>query len=401
MKALFIKSIFFIISFLVFIDESSAQRVIVISGGGARGAWGGGVAESLHKEEKFNYDLAIGTSTGSLLVPFVISKNFEKAKESFTGVTQRSIFNVNPFKKKEGKEDQIKFLPAIFRIVIGKRTIGESKNLRELIRRDIPIDVYEQMLDYQFMVTVVNFSTAETRYFSNKDYDTRGYDCSVLERKALKECQTKKDSVYNEMINWIWASGNQPLFMSLLKTKVDTATRITNRGRTKSITNKHFWVDGGIRENIAVLRGMQHILENGNSDKTDTIDVIINNTSYPHMEPLEKPKILKSLFRTIGILTYDTRQNDLRIPGYCDELIQRDRKESKGNIVVNLYFMNEDTYHTHPKDLLFNIEGMTKLWNLGNDFKKSATIESCTIPKDDAERLVEDARKKRAVHPYR
>ena len=203
------------------------------------------------------------------------------------------------------------------------------------------------------------------------------------------------------MINWIWASGNQPLFMSLLKTKVDTATRITNRGRTKSITNKHFWVDGGIRENIAVLRGMQHILENGNSDKTDTIDVIINNTSYPHMEPLEKPKILKSLFRTIGILTYDTRQNDLRIPGYCDELIQRDRKESKGNIVVNLYFMNEDTYHTHPKDLLFNIEGMTKLWDLGNDFKKSATIESCTIPKDDAERLVEDARKKRAVHPYR
>jgi len=401
MKALFIKSIFLIISFLVFIDESSAQRVIVISGGGARGAWGGGVAESLHKEEKFNYDLAIGTSTGSLLVPFVISKNFEKAKESFTGVTQRSIFNVNPFKKKEGKEDQIKFLPAIFRIVIGKRTIGESKNLRELIRRDIPIDVYEQMLDYQFMVTVVNFSTAETRYFSNKDYDTRGYDCSGLERKALKECQTKKDSVYNEMINWIWASGNQPLFMSLLKTKVDTATRITNRGRTKSITNKHFWVDGGIRENIAVLRGMQHILENGNSDKTDTIDVIINNTSYPHMEPLEKPKILKSLFRTIGILTYDTRQNDLRIPGYCDELIQRDRKESKGNIVVNLYFMNEDTYHTHPKDLLFNIEGMTKLWDLGNDFKKSATIESCTIPKDDAERLVEDARKKRAVHPYR
>jgi len=399
MKTLFIKSILLTISFLLFIDESTAQRVIVISGGGARGAWGGGVAESLHKKEKFNYDLAIGTSTGSLLVPFVISKNFEKAKESFTGVTQRSIFNVNPFKKKEGKQDQIKFLPAIFRIVIGKRTIGESKNLKKLILRDIPIDVYEQMLDYQFMVTVVNFSTAETRYFSNTDYDTRGYHCSGLERKALKECQTKKDSVYNEMINWIWASGNQPLFMSLLKTKVDTATRITNRGRTKSITNKHYWVDGGVRENIAVLRGMQHILENGNSDETDTIDVIINNTSYPHMEPMEKPKILKSLFRTIGILTYDTRQNDLRIPGYRDELNQGDENDSIGNIVVNLYFMNEDTYHTHPKDLSFNIEGMTKLWNLGNDFKNSATMESSTIPKDDAERLVEDARNKLAVHP--
>jgi len=401
MKTLFIKSILLTISLLAFVDETSAQRVIVISGGGARGAWGGGVAESLHKKEKYSYDLAIGTSTGSLLVPFVISKDFEKAKESFTGVTQRSIFNVNPFKKKEGKEDQIKFLPAIFRIVIGKKTIGESKNLRELIRRDIPIDVYEQMLDYEFMVTVVNFSTAETRYFSNKAYDTRVYNCAELERKALKECQKKKDSVYNEMINWIWASGNQPLFMSLLKTKVDTAMRTMKSGRTKPIINKHFWVDGGIRENIAVLRGMQYILDNGVLEKTDTIDVIINNTSYPHMEPLEKPKILKSLFRTIGILTYDTRQNDLRIPGFCDEQNQRDEKDSIGNIVVNLYYMKEDTYHTHPKDLLFNIEGMTRLWDLGNNFKESAEMESCTLPKDDAERLVEDAREKRVLHPYR
>ncbi len=278
-------------------------------------------------------------------------------------------------------------------------SIGESKNLRELIRRDIPIDVYEQMLDYEFIVTVVNFSTAETRYFSNKAYDTRGYNCAGLERKALKECQTKKDSVYNEMINWIWASGNQPLFMSLLKTKIDTATRITNRGKTKSVVNKHFWVDGGIRENIAVLRGMQHILENGDPDETDTIDVIINNTRYPHMEPLEKPKVLKSLFRTISILTYDTRQNDLRIPGSCNESNQRNERDSKGNIVVNLYFMKEDTYHTHPKDLLFDIEGMTKLWNLGNNIEESAEMESCTIPKDDAKRLVEEARGKREVHP--
>lgn len=65
MKTLFIKSILLSISFLALVDETSAQRVIVISGGGARGAWGGGVAESLHKEKKFNYDPAIGTSTGN------------------------------------------------------------------------------------------------------------------------------------------------------------------------------------------------------------------------------------------------------------------------------------------------------------------------------------------------
>jgi len=383
--------------FLISLTESFSQRVIVISGGGARGAWGGGVAESLHKQKKFNYDLAIGTSTGSLLAPFIISKNFEKAKESYTGVTQRSIFNVNPFKKKKGKEDQIKFLPAIWRILIGKKTIGESKNLRKLIRRDIPIDVYEQMLEYEFIVTVVNFSTAKTRYFSNQDYDTRVYDCTDLVRKELKECKSKKDSVYKEMTNWIWASGNQPLFMSLLKTKADTAERVTKSGKRKPVTDKHYWVDGGIRENIAILEGIEHILEHGDVNKTDTIDAIINNTRQPHMTPLENPKILKSLFRTIDILTYDTRQNDVRLPGYCQEsgeqtLIDTQDPEFQGNIVVNLYFMTDSTYNIHPKELLFHAESMKKLWNLGNNFEESAVIKHCTISKDVAQKLVDAGR---------
>ena len=117
------------------------------------------------------------------------------------------------------------------------------------------------------------------------------------------------------------------------------------------------------------------------------------------MKPIKKPKILKSLFRTIKILNYDTRNNDLRIPGFCDAN-QRlsDETNLNGNIVVNLYSMNEDTYHTHPNDLLFNNEGMTELWKLGKNFEESAEMERCTIPKDEAKRFVE-AGKKPIVHP--
>jgi len=44
------------------------MRALVISGGGSKGAFAGGVAQYLIEEEKRNYDLFLGTSTGSLFV---------------------------------------------------------------------------------------------------------------------------------------------------------------------------------------------------------------------------------------------------------------------------------------------------------------------------------------------
>ena len=61
--------------------------------------------------------------------------------------------------------------------------------------------------------------------------------------------------------------------------------------------------------------------------------------------------------------------------------------------------MGEDTYHTHPKDLLFNKEGMTKLWNLGNDIKKSAVTKSCVISREDAKQLIKNEKDKCEEHP--
>jgi len=44
------------------------KKALVISGGGSKGAFAGGVAQYLMKEEKKEYDLFLGTSTGSLMV---------------------------------------------------------------------------------------------------------------------------------------------------------------------------------------------------------------------------------------------------------------------------------------------------------------------------------------------
>ncbi len=44
------------------------KKALVISGGGSKGAFAGGVAQYLMQNKNKKYDLFIGTSTGSLMV---------------------------------------------------------------------------------------------------------------------------------------------------------------------------------------------------------------------------------------------------------------------------------------------------------------------------------------------
>ena len=56
------------------------MRALVISGGGSKGAFAGGVAQYLLEEKNHNYDLLIGTSTGSLLIPHLALGKVDKIR---------------------------------------------------------------------------------------------------------------------------------------------------------------------------------------------------------------------------------------------------------------------------------------------------------------------------------
>ena len=77
------------------------MKALVISGGGSKGAFAGGVAQYLIQELKRDYQLYIGTSTGSLLVSHLALNNIEKIKTVYTNVNNDSIFNVCPFTVKK------------------------------------------------------------------------------------------------------------------------------------------------------------------------------------------------------------------------------------------------------------------------------------------------------------
>lgn len=174
------------------------MRALVISGGGSKGAFAGGVAQYLLEVEKKEYDIFVGTSTGSLLIPHLANGNVEKIHNIYTNVTQRSIFSNNPFvvKKKDGREYvTINHLNVIWQLIKRKRTFGESKNLRKNISRNFSEEDFKLLKknNKEVIVTVSNLSKNRVEYKSINDFG------------------------YQDFCDWIWISCNYVPFMSLVE----------------------------------------------------------------------------------------------------------------------------------------------------------------------------------------
>ncbi len=172
------------------------MRALVISGGGSKGAYAGGVAEYLIKDEGIEYDLFTGSSTGALLAPLLAAGEIDHAKNVYTNVTEKDIFSANPFviSKKNGVyRSRINHLGILKMFLKGKKTFGESYALQDLIRNTFTEEHYNRirLSEKRVVIAVSNFT------------------CNVVEHKYLR------DSTYEEFTEWIWISSNFVPFMSL------------------------------------------------------------------------------------------------------------------------------------------------------------------------------------------
>lgn len=174
------------------------MRALVISGGGSKGAFAGGVAQFLMQNKGYHYDLFLGTSTGSLLIPHLALGNIDKLHSIYTSVGMDQVFDINPFiiKRKKGVQYvTINHFNVIWQFLKGKRTFGESRKLRDFIKTNLSVSEFEYLksLPTDVVVTVTNISKNEAEY------------------KSIKSC------TYNEFCEWIWISSNYIPFMSLVK----------------------------------------------------------------------------------------------------------------------------------------------------------------------------------------
>ncbi|TYP99201.1 putative patatin/cPLA2 family phospholipase [Tenacibaculum adriaticum] len=290
------------------------KKALVISGGGSKGAFAGGVAEYLMKKKGKDYDLFLGTSTGSLMVSHLALGMVDELKELYTNVNQRSIFSNNPFeiKKVHGeKVISIRHINTLWNFINGRKTFGESKNLRKLIKEKITKDMYYRIRETHkdVVVTVSNLTESKIEY------------------KSIVEC------TYEDFCDWIWGSCNYVPFMSLLE------------------KNYCQYADGGfgclipIRE--AILRGAKEV------------DAIILETEITQFNRLPAKNPFSLLFDVFDFMLEHVERHNITIG----------KLSAKHNDVkLNLYYT--PTVLT-TNSLIFDKKLMSSWWKQGYEHARS------------------------------
>jgi predicted patatin/cPLA2 family phospholipase len=290
------------------------KKALVISGGGSKGAFAGGVAQYLLKKQQKKYDIFIGTSTGSLLVSHLALGRVNDLKKLYTNVNQRTIFSNNPFtiKKVHGeKVISINHFNTLWNFINGRKTFGESKNLRKLIRKNITEEMFFNIIknDTEVVVAVSNLSTNNVEY------------------KTLREC------TYNDFCDWIWASCNYIPFMSLLE------------------KNGCQYADGGfgclvpIRE--AIKRGAKEV------------DAIILETEVTQINRMKSKNPFSLLFDAFDFMLTHVERHNITIGKLSAK---------QHDVTLNLYYT--PTILT-TNSLIFDKKLMTEWWKSGYKHAKS------------------------------
>ena len=287
------------------------MRALVISGGGSKGAFAGGVAQYLLEKEKNKYDIFIGTSTGSLLIPHLALGNIDKIYSIYTEVDMDKIFNVNPFivKNKNGMDIvTINHLNVIWQFLKRKRTFGESKRLLKYIKKKFTVSEFNQLkaLKTDIIITVTNLSTNEAEY------------------KSIHGC------TYDEFCEWVWISSNYIPFMSL-------------------VSKEGFdYGDGGFSSLVpirqAIIRGATEI------------DVIVLETE----KTIDKITIGKNPFS----LLIDLFRIELDQIEKHDILLGKLSAEDN-NVKLNIYYTPINLTHNA---LIFNKKRMKEWWKSGYEY---------------------------------
>jgi predicted patatin/cPLA2 family phospholipase len=289
------------------------MRALDISGGGSKGAFAGGVAQYLMQDLGKEYDMFLGTSTGSLLIPHLSLNKIDKVYNLFTNVTQRDIFSVSPFvqRKKDDREYvSIDFINSLWQFIRMKRTFGESKHLKRNIRRNFTEEEFQKIraTKEDVVVTVSNLSKNRVEY------------------KSINDC------TYEEFCNWIWISCNYIPFMSL------------------ATVDGFEYADGGlacvvpIRE--AILRGATEV------------DAIVLEA-----ETMENKKVLGKnpfslMLNLFGHLLDQVERNDITI----GKLAAKNK-----NVKLNIYYTPTTLTEN---SLIFSKRLMVNWWRQGYDYAK-------------------------------
>lgn len=289
------------------------MKALVISGGGSKGAFAGGVAQYLLENKKKDYDLFIGTSTGSLLISHLALNEMEELHRIYTNVNQKTIFNIRPFKIKKKNNFttvSINHKNTIKNFFRGSKTFGESKNLKKLINREITDNLLQRIRDSkkEVIVTVSNLSLNRVEY------------------KALS------DNSFDDFRDWIWGSSNYAPFMSILE------------------KNHCEYADGG----FANLMPIEEAIKRGATE----VDAIILETELTQLNRMPSKNPFSLMINIFEFMQENIGKHNVSLGKLAAK---------HHNVKLNLYYT--PTVLT-TNSLIFDKEKMTRWWKQGFNHAK-------------------------------
>ncbi|GLR15944.1 patatin-like phospholipase family protein [Portibacter lacus] len=291
------------------------KKALVISGGGSKGAFAGGAAEYLIKEAKIDYDIFVGTSTGSLMIPLLALGETERLKEAYTSTIQSDIFSSCPFivDKVDGVvvDTHINHMRVAWNFIKGKKTFGESKSLRKHITKFFTEAEFKRLkaTHEKVIVTVSNLTRNVVEYKYAKDYN------------------------YEDFCDWIWLSCNFVPFMSLVE------------------KNGFEYADGGFGNLIPI----QEAIDAGATE----IDVIVLNPRLQITNKAKSTNAFNLLTNAIDFMINQIAQDDIYLG-----LLESRHSNIKTRFFHTPKLLTENSF-------VFEPEEMKEWWEQGYNFVKS------------------------------
>ena len=237
----------------------AGELAIVLSGGGAKGAFQVGVLEELIVNRGVQVDIAVGTSTGSIQALAVAQDDIPKLVQFWSSLRKNSdIYVKRPL--------------GVASALLGSKSIYKANGLKQLLE-EAADDERLRSTGKKLRLGVVNLGTGLFRTI---------------------------DETVPGIHNWVYASCAMPVFFEPLKTRAADGT-------------EEQWVDGGVRD-VTPLGSAMELNPRG--------IIVVRASPKPQPGRVQTYEdLIKIGLRAVGILQSEVSMNDLANATLINDMI--------------------------------------------------------------------------------
>jgi NTE family protein len=242
----------------------AGELAIVLSGGGAKGAFQVGVLDALIEDKKVDFDIAVGTSTGAIQAAAVAQNDIPRLIQFWTSIKKPEDI----YRKRGG---------LLLNVITGQPSLYTTGPLRTLLRQSID----EQKIKAsgkRLRLGIVNLTNGEFRLVGENA---------------------------SNIADWVYASCAMPFVFPPQDSR-------------DALGNEEQWVDGGVRDVTPLDAAL--------NERPRAVLVVRASAPAAPKAPKKYDSLISIGLRAVDILQNEVSTNDLKNENLINQLLNsRDR----------------------------------------------------------------------------